>query len=267
MTGGSECASINIGKENCMSIKHALIIPDPHFPFVKRSAYELMLQVAQDLPRLDEIIILGDFLDFYGVSSWAKDPAIGTKLLDEIEIGNQELDRLDKLFPEVNKVFLEGNHCNRLKRFINSKAPELFGTVEVSELLKLEERGYKFIPFGPTQLHKVLDSKLYARHAPIGGATHAAHNSVVKAGCSLIMGDGHRIQESQVVTINGEVHRGIMTGWLGDETHPVFSYVKGHHQWCHGFSIVTVLENGDFFNQTVPIINDKCQYGGYVYYG
>jgi len=250
-----------------MTIKHALIIPDCHIPAHDERAYNLMLNVAADLPRIDEVVILGDFADFYSVSAWDKSPAIGTHLIDEVNAVNEKLDELEELFGDANLVFLQGNHEFRLDRYISSKAPELFGQVTVEQLFRLKERGWKYVPFGPHQLYKIANSKLYCRHAPIGGNMHAAHNSVVKAGCSLIMGDNHRIQESQVVTINGENHRGITTGWLGDSTHLAMQYVKNHHQWAHGFSIATIMPDGTFFNSLIHIVDYKCYFNGAVYEG
>jgi hypothetical protein len=139
----------------------------------------------------------------------------------------------------------------------------------IPELFKLDEYGFEFIPYGPNQKVRVLNSHLYARHEPISGGVHTAHGSVVKAGKSLIFGHTHRIQESQVVSIDGDNYRGISSGWLGDIDHEdgVFNYVKNHHQWAQGFSIVTVLNDGTWFNQLVHIINNKCVVDGFIYEG
>ena len=248
-------------------MKQVLIIPDVHIPFEDKRAYGLMLEVAQDIPALEEIVILGDFADFYGASSYAKDPSIKSNLLTEIRAVNNRLDELDTLFPGVNKVFIEGNHENRLTRFITSKSPELFGMITTEELFRLDERGYTFVPYTPNQIHRIAGSSLYARHEGIGGVVHVAYNSVVKAGCSVIFGHNHRIQENQVVTINGDNLRGICSGWLGDKDSPVMSYVQHHHQWSLGFSVVDILDEGIFFNHLVHIIDYKCSYNGTIYYG
>lgn len=245
----------------------SLIISDPHFPIVDRRAYNLMLEVACAVPKIYEVVLLGDFADCYGVSAWGKDPAIEFKLIDEVNSVNEGLDELDLLFPKAKKVYLYGNHEKRLERFIEKKAPELFGITNIASLFKLVERKYKIVPYGPMQLYSVGGGDLKARHSPIGGYLHAAHNTIVKAGCSMIMGCGHRILESQAVTIAGEIHRGIMTGWLGDGTHSVMQYTKGHQQWSKGFSITETLPDGNFFNQLVHIIDNKCLYNGKIYKG
>jgi len=250
-----------------MKTKTALIIPDVHFPYADERAYDLMLKVAMD-QKIDEIVLLGDFADFYAVNSHGKDAAIDGTLKEEVDEVNARLDELDFLFPKANKVFLEGNHEFRLQRFINKQAPDLHGLISVPALFELDTRDkWRWVPYTPDQGYKVLGGKLIARHEPVGGGIHCAHGSVVKAGCSVIFGHHHKIQESQVVMMNGQNHRGITCGWLGNKNSPVMQYVKNHHQWALGFNLVTTLEDGTFFAQNIHIIDYKCQYGGKVYKG
>lgn len=248
------------------AVRRALIIPDTHVPFEDKQAYSMMLNVAEDV-QPEEIVILGDFGDFYSINSHGVDARLRhLNLVDEIAAVNDRLDELDELFPEARKVFIAGNHEHRLARYINNKAPELIGMAEVDHLFSLHtRRNWKFVPYGPTQLYQVLGSHLFARHEPLSGSAHAAYQTVVKAGCSVVFGHIHRIQEYQVVMMDGKNHRGISVGWLGDETHHVMEYVGGHHQWAKGFGVVDVLRDGTFFHQTVHIIGGKCSYGGMVY--
>jgi hypothetical protein len=252
-------------------IKQALIIADPHFPFQDQRAYDLMLTVAQDIPALSEIVLLGDVADFYGISSFSKDPSVNSNLMREVNIVNEKLDELDELFPKAKKIFIEGNHEFRIIKFISNKAPELFGMVTLEELFRLRKRQYTFVPYTPAQIYQVAGSKLYARHEGLGGSAYVARNSVIKSGCSLIFGHSHCIQESQVVMMNGDNLRGICTGWLGNKNSSVMHYVKQHHQWALGFSVVDILPDGTFFNHLIHIIVTKnkyyCSYNGTIYEG
>lgn len=249
-----------------MRSKRALIIPDCHIPYEDKRAYQLMLDVAQEI-KPDEIVILGDYADFYGVNSHGKSPSISETLEDEIYEVHARLRELKKLFPKSKRVFIEGNHEYRLARYIQNKCPDLYGLLNVNSLLELNCYGFEFIPYGPNQKYSVLGSKLFARHEPLAGGKHVAQNTVEKAMKSVIFGHTHRLQEAQTVAMDGQNFRGISSGWLGDHTHPVMQYVKGHHQWAHGFSIVTVLDDGTWFNQLVHIIDYKCVVDGYLYEG
>lgn len=225
-----------------------------------------MLDVAEDV-NPDYIYILGDFADFYDINSHGKAPDIQGKLIDELSSVHYRLEQLQLLFPDAAKTYIAGNHEHRLARYISNKAPELFGIVDVKELLYLDTYGYKYVAYGPEQKAQVGNSHLYARHEGFTAGLHIAHGTVVKGMASIIFGHCHRIQESQVVAINGDNYRGIASGWLGDKNHPVFNYVKNHHQWALGFSIVTILEDGTFFNSLIHIIDYKCVVDGTLYIG
>ena len=84
---------------------------------------------------------------------------------------------------------------------------------------------------------------------------------------SVIFGHIHRIQEHQIVSIDGKNYRGICPGWLGDKDHPVMQYVKTHHQWANGFSVIDILEDGTWFNHIIHIIDDKCTFDGRIFNG
>ena len=248
--------------------KKVLMIPDTHRPYHHKSAYNLMLEVASN-SKIDEIIMLGDYADFYAINSHGKSPEMKMEMKDEIDDVRCGLSQLQSKFPKTKRTFIEGNHEWRLHRYICNKAPEMYNIVDTRTLLDLDKYGFEFAPYTPDQGIKVAHSGLIARHEPISGGVHSAHGTVTKAGCSVIFGHTHRIQESQIVSLDGSNYRGISIGWLGNKYHPVMSYVKNHWQWALGFSVATVLDNGLWFNNTVHIIEkDKslfCIYEGYKY--
>jgi UDP-2,3-diacylglucosamine pyrophosphatase LpxH len=225
-----------------------------------------MLDVASDL-NPDEIVILGDYADFYALNSHGKAPEYQHLLQEEVSEVVLELARIKKLFPKAKRVFIEGNHEYRLGRYIANRCPDLYGVVDTKSVLELDIMGYDFVPYSPNQQYKVLGSKLTARHEPLSGGKHVAQNTVEKAMGSVIFGHTHRIQEAQIVTMNGENYRGISSGWLGNKDSDVMQYVRSHHQWALGFSIVRVLEDGTWFNQLIHIIDYKCFVDGYLYEG
>jgi len=247
-----------------MKIKRALVIPDCHIPYEDKQAYELMLSVAKDI-KPDEIVILGDYADFYAINSHGKAPDNDGLLHDEVEAVTDRLRELRQLFPQTPIYFLEGNHEFRLARYIANNCKEHFGLVTVPELLNLDAYKIHFIKYGPNQKHNILGSSLIARHEPLGGGVHCAYQSVVKAQNSVIFGHTHRIQEHQIVSISGENYRGISCGWLGDKDSPVMSYVKNHHQWALGFSIVTALDSKLWFNQLIHIIDGHAFVDGHIW--
>jgi len=224
-----------------------------------------MIQVAKDLSP-HEIVLLGDYADFYSVMSHQKDPRIATMLVDEVSSVLDGLNELDFLFPEAKKVFLEGNHEYRLERYLVSQAPALFGVTSTEHILKMHQRpNWTFVPYGPHQSYNILGSKLVARHEPLG---NSAKLTATRALCNLVYGHIHRIEESHIVGLDGKNHVCFSVGWLGDKRKDlVFNYVKGHHQWQMGFGIVYVdPSTGFFYHQKIHIMdNYTCVVNGKLY--
>ncbi len=255
-----------------MELNAALIIPDCHRPYHHVRAYNLMLEVAQSLGEsLKEILILGDFLDVYHASSHPKHPEVQKTLVEEIEDARSALDELQYLFPDTKKVYLEGNHENRIERYLVDKAPGLFGLTSIRHLLEIDQRpNFTFLDYNANQLYQVLNSKLYSRHVPPGSSAKAA---AAKALCSLVYGHIHRIEESHIVGIDGTNHVAFSVGWLGDKRKDkVFGYVPYHHQWQLGFGVVFVEpSSGLFFHQKIHILESGnklcCVFNGKIFKG
>lgn len=254
-------------------MKSALIIPDCHIPF-ESTNFDLMLQIARTLP-LSEIVILGDFLDLYGLSFYDHHPEMGdvATLYDrEIECGNVRLDELDELAvkcradgaPRVKKIYLEGNHEYRLKKFLNKNARALANRIKIPDELRLADRGgWKWIPFTKVQSHDVLGVGLYARHCPPAGGS--LENSAKQAGTSCIYGHTHAFGIGTFSEkLTGTTRLAINAGWLGDDTEMVFDYVQGRPNWTQGFVFVHAV-GSKFWIEPVKFFGKKAVFRGQVF--
>jgi hypothetical protein len=99
--------------------------------------------------RWDEVVYLGDFMDFDLISSHNKDNlrAIAGKRLDaEYIYAGKILDRHQKAAPKARFTLLEGNHEHRVERYIDAN-PVLEGKVEVETGLQLIKRRIKWVRF------------------------------------------------------------------------------------------------------------------------
>lgn len=246
--------------------KTALILPDCHINYEDIHAYSLAIEVGA-FAGVDEIVLLGDYADFYCVSSHPKQLGrnIPNILEREVFCVNHYLDDLDRTFPDAKKVYIEGNHENRLSRYLQERCPELFGFVDAPTLFELTKRpNWLWIPYGPHQNYKVLNSKLHARHESIGTS---AKLTATKAMCSLVFGHIHRKDLGEVVAIDGERYKAFCPGWLGNKHASSMQYVKNHHQWSLGFCIVHVnLNNRFFYAEIIDILEDySCIFQGKVF--
>jgi metallophosphoesterase superfamily enzyme len=127
------------------SLKTALIIADLHAPYHDSTAIDVMLNYATRY-RIDVLIILGDGVDFESVSFWRKDP-MRVGLGREIRKAKKVIKKISDAFPDAEKIYVEGNHEDRLRAYIWDKAPALadLNCLNVKTILGLHEMGFKYI--------------------------------------------------------------------------------------------------------------------------
>ena len=100
--------------------KTAINIPDAHVPWNCVASFKIILNIIKDVSNkygLDELNLLGDFLDYYHVGLHPKMPShfsIKQTFKDEIYLGNKALDKLRDTAPEADFRYIEGNHEQRL---------------------------------------------------------------------------------------------------------------------------------------------------------
>jgi len=226
----------------------AAIIPDAHIPYHDKQCFNTMLLALQDI-KLKEIVVLGDFGDFYSVTSHGKHPTMVDTLIQEVEAVNDHLDLLDGLFPHVKKVFLAGNHEHRVERYLLNNAPALFGITSIEFLLQFNTRpNWTFVPYTKRQKYSVLGTSLIARHEPY--SMSSAKASLRNCLSNLVYGHIHRIEEFNTVDIMGNTLVNYTPGWLGDDRYDkVFGYCAP--KWQKGFSLVYAEEGSKEFSHEI----------------
>ncbi len=210
----------------------------------------------------DVINILGDFVDFYTVSSHDKREDRVRHLKDEIEAANARLDQIEALGAEVH--FVEGNHCHRLERYLNLKAPELFGLVSVKDLLRLEKRGWTFTPYRRARKQ----GRVSVTHE-CGNAGAQAHMRAMDTfQGNVTIGHTHRLAVSYGGSARGKSHVGAMFGWLGDvEKVDYLHKITALRGWQLGFGIGYQERNGTVHLQPIPIVDYKLVLEGRLFVG
>jgi predicted phosphodiesterase len=242
-------------------LQKLLIIPDVHFPYHDKRAWNLMLKTAVAF-KPDTIITLGDFVDFYSVSSHSKNPNRALKLDEEVTSAKAGLTQLEALGAK-RKIFIAGNHCYRLDRYLEAAAPELFNFVSTDKILDLKNRGWEYIPYK----HDIRVGKVNFIH-DVGTA---GRTSVFK--CldtyqhSIVTGHTHRMAYIVEGNAMGEHKVSAQFGWLGDlEAADYMHAVNARKNWALGFG-VGYLEpkSGVVYLQPIPIVNYSCVLEGKLY--
>lgn len=232
-------------------------MPDTHRPYHDKKAWNLLLKAGRAF-KPDVIVVLGDFADFYSVSSHDKQPGRVRTLDEEVRDVNEGLSDLDALGAK-EKHFVSGNHEDRLERYLMQKAPELFDMVRVRDLFKLDERGWRYTPY---KNHLTI-GKLNCTH-DAGKAGLCAHYDAQKAfEGNVVIGHTHRLGYTVVGNAQGKPHVGAMFGWLGDLNAIDYMHrIRALRDWALGFGVGYMEANGTVHLRPVPIVNYACVIDG-----
>lgn len=235
-------------------LEKILFIPDCHVPYHDKNAFNLMLKAAEVF-KPDHVIILGDFADFYGVSSHSKDPNRALRLVEEVADVKAALDRVKALGAKTN-TFVAGNHEDRLERYLRDKAPELFNFISIPKILELKEKGFAYTPY--KQSHRI--GKMNVTHDAGTAGRYAHYKSLDTFQHNVIIGHTHRLGYAVEGNAQGERHVTAMFGWLGDVKEIDYMHqVKAAKDWTLGFGIGYLEpKSGTVYLTPVPIVKGTC---------
>ncbi len=245
-------------------LKKAVIINDIQIPFQDKVTLELVVRFIGEL-KPDWVIMNGDIVDCYTISEFSRDPLTTTSLAQEI----REAGELMARFRDIpQKLWIGGNHEDRLRRFIWNKAPQLAEVegLDFPGLFKLADHGFSWIEYGG---HTMV-GKLLVTHGDLvrrdSGATARAHFQ--KFGKSVMIGHTHRLgtyYKTQLGTPRSAFENGCLCSLTPEYANNV--------DWQQGFSVVHWCEETGYFHvQQMPIFSPQegrplffygdTQYGG-----
>ena len=232
-----------------------LVLSDHHIPYQDKQVETLSLDfVAEHQPNT--IHLLGDLVDFYTLSRFDKEPSRLSDLQSDLEAALAYLERLRIVSPKSRIIWSEGNHENRLKRYLWNKAPELsrLAQLQIPELFHLNDFNIEWVD----SHHPYEVGKLLFTHGDLvrkwSGASAKGHHD--KYGCCVIHGHTHRLGSFYHTTRAGS-HGAWENGCLCTLT-PEYMVSP---DWQNGWSVVWFY--GDFFHVEQVVVTN----GSYVYHG
>lgn len=230
-----------------------LVANDFHFPWADKRLLKLWLGFKAAL-KPDGVVLNGDLCDaaclslkFDDVRTWRK----YTKFREELTPVQRFLDILGEC------ELVEGNHEDRLTRYIRAKADQL-DFVNLPELLALNARGIGWTPYCQSlrigKLH--VTHGHYCRNA--AGATARAHLDAM--GVNVLMGHSHR---------GGSYFKTNMAGTVGAwENFCMCRMDKPAHlrgqNWQQGWTVV-YADGPRFHVVQVPVIGYRFVFGGRLF--
>lgn len=199
-----------------------MIISDVHIPYQDNRAVNIMMKYAANY-KPDRIYINGDLIDFYSISDFDKCPDRNKGIPQEIDEAKAFLNKLREQHKKAEIYFLEGNHENRLQKYV-WRHPELngLGALDIKNMLNLDRVGIKLVRtdrdyWGKESGH-IKSGDLIIMHGDsringCKGGQYAAKNTSVNISSSVAMGHTHRLSEYN--TSNNYIDiKGIETGCL-----------------------------------------------------
>lgn len=237
--------------KECTSILH---LQDIHVPYHSMETLTLAIEYGKN-KGIDTLLLGYDFLDFYQLSRFQKDPR-KKDVKSEIEIANELLDVFQREFPKAKIFWRNGNHDERLEKYLAVKAPELLNMTEfkIENLLKFKERNITFI-----QNKRIVKAgKLNIIHGDefIGGdsgGVNPARAMFLKTNENTICGHFHKTSEHIEKTLSDDVI-GCWSIGCSTQLHPEYAR---NNKWNNGFAHIYVYEDGHFHINNMKIVKGK----------
>lgn len=226
-----------------------MVLGDIHAPYEDKAALRLAHKCV-DAWKPQIIISIGDLIDCYSISDYPKTPRRFANLKSEVTSAAAVVRSFQQKCDEFHLT--EGNHEWRLQKYLATRAPELFGLVDMRELLGLQKRYYH-----PYRTELKLGKCYFTHEVGFCGAGAAAR-SLAAFGGNLVFGHSHRAEVTYDRNLRGESHFCMNVGWLGDPRMVDYAHRSRMRNWQHGVGLVTQNQLGESWCEFVPFVRGKC---------
>lgn len=234
---------------------------DLHAPYEDKKAVDLVLKVGKKL-KPDILILTGDIADCFSVSSHSKDPMRGRHFGEEAQYVRNLLDRFERLGAK-RKVFVLGNHEDRLRRYLEEKAPELYDFIDIPGVFGLKERGWQVVPYKrDTKI-----GKLHVTHDVGSAGRYNVFKCLDTYQGNVVTGHTHRFSYVVEGNAKGEHMVSAQFGWLGDaDAVDYMASVNVKRNWTLGFGVGYLDTDTNNVHLTpIPIIGYRCVVEGTLF--
>lgn len=236
-----------------------IILPDQHYPLVDRWAESCVLQAIEHV-KPTFFVNIGDAGEWESVCHFRyerrKRPPLDYQLRElarDARSVNRGMDKFDQALDNVGceeRHFIEGNHevwtdrlCEEFQVLKYKYTPK--------KLLRLEERGYSYYPYG----QYVKFGKLNIYHGGHWMGKYHTHAHIRETASNVLYGHTHDAQIARHSTLSGPLGAWSI-GCICDFKKP---FLKGRPtNWSHAFVILHIERNGLFDVDLVDIVSKRC---------
>jgi len=246
-----------------------VFLPDTHGNLVDSKALQAFLSdLAYLSPR--EIYMMGDHLDCGG---WLAAhhtlgfiPETENTFEADVDAANSLLDEVQRICPKSKIWYLEGNHEERIEKWIitavmrhGKDAAFLRSLCGPEAVLHLAERNIPYITKGKTYdgcrvQGTIRAGNVYVTHGTRHGK-NAANAMLQRFGASVVFGHVHKL----MAAADRNVKDGEIGAWsVGHLSRQQPLWRHGDPtDWSQGYGFQVVQPNDDFLHINVPIIDGK----------
>lgn len=217
-------------------VESRIILSDLHVPFHDKRLLECWMARLASLPWTG-VDIIGDFIDCYSLSRFDSNPRRKNTFQQEVDQGNEILKEIREIVPDADIRYSEGNHEDRLRKLLWSKAPALahLRNLDIPNVLGLADLGIKW--HRTEDPYKIGDlwfthGDLLRKHA---GASARAKSDAM--GGSVIIGHTHRMGWCPFTRHTG-IHESYEVGCMVDATQ--LDYCRHVFNWQLGWAEVHI---------------------------
>jgi predicted phosphodiesterase len=242
-----------------------------HLNIAARDAFYNDLEALK--PKV--IVLLGDLLDCAGTYSRFKKQHLmefSYSYADELRVVNDFLDTIQRICPDAEIYYIEGNHENRVEgwaveKFDNKPDAQLaLDMVGPKNTLHLDKRGIPYFELAKRHMGLEtpgtikLEKSLYLHGPRTGGGIHMTYNILRRLGDNLVHGHGHRIDE-KILRNSGNIIGGWQGGCLCDIQPYYFHGDPTDH--CNGFHVKFINSKTQWHDScNIKIIDGKSTLSG-----
>jgi hypothetical protein len=243
-------------------IRTYVIVPDIHCSFHDIGYLKLISKIIRHLKTRNQIagmVQLGDAIDFWQLSSYDKDPGRVKTVVDDALTYSAILDQWEDELPKGSEFNqLEGNHEDRLRRYVWRSAPAIAKLMpNMPTILKFDERNkrgkvkWRFYPLANWRACQLGDVYLHHGHY---FNQHVAMGNLAKYRVKLITGHTHRLQYVTDGTI-----------WAASLGHGSNEVDTSHNPvptgWQQALALLHIV-NGVGHLEILTVTNGKCCFRG-----
>jgi len=245
-----------------------VVLGDVHIPFQDQRVVSLVLMFIKEY-NPNVVILNGDIVDCYDISSFDKDPQREASLVQELREAKEFFEKLRECAPTAEIRYVYGNHEHRFHKYIIRNARSLAGLIGISLAEQLELSKFGITPIA-TSGDRFTDNYTKVGTLLVGHFDKVCKHSAYTAklllddyGCSLIQAHVHSIGSSNRTLDGGEI-----MGWEGGclcDLRPLYCKPK---KWAHAFHVIQLENDGNFFHvDPIHIINYKFWWGDELWQG